>query len=257
MYYFKSHIRIVSAFVIREIASRYGRSPGGYLWAFLEPIALITVMSQLMGVAFGRMPPVGESFALFYATGFLAFSSYKAMEGYLTSSLSANQGLLKYPNVAAIDTVVARFVLQGGTSIVVALVILGCIVANLARPVQVDWLKVIEAVTIAWTIAMGIALANITLFFKFPLYQKAYAMVTRPLFLLSGVFLVPSSLPHPLREWMLLNPITHIVILYREGFYGGAGNDGLDMSFLLMTAGSLIFVGLFIFTFWPVSRLRD
>ncbi len=52
-------------------------------------------------------------------------------------------------------------------------------------------------------------------------------------------------------------PITHIVILFREGFYGGGGNDGIDIEFLVITAGSLIVVGMSIFTFWPVARLRD
>ena len=121
LYYLTSHLRIVSAFIIREIATRYGRSPGGYIWALLEPLAFIAMMSMLMS-AFGRLPSMGDSFPLFYATGFLAFNMYKSMEAYLASSISANKPLMSYPNVAPIDSVIARFILQGATSIVVTCV---------------------------------------------------------------------------------------------------------------------------------------
>lgn len=96
--YLITHIRIVSAFVIREIATRYGRSPGGYVWALLEPVAFIGLMSVLIG-SIGRMPALGTSFTLFYATGYLAFSMYKGMEGYLVSAVSGNKALMSYPKV--------------------------------------------------------------------------------------------------------------------------------------------------------------
>ncbi len=256
MYYIQSHLRIVAAFVMREVSTRYGRSPGGYLWAFLEPIAFITMMSLLMS-AIGRSPAVGTSFVLFYATGYLAFGFFKATEGYLTSAVSANRSLLSYPNVSAFDAVIARLILQALTSVIVATAILSFVVLTLRHPVWVDWSKIVLSAILAWTLAAGVAFANITLFFYFPIYQKVYEIVTRPLFIISGVFLSPSHLPHPMREWMLMNPITHVVLLFREGFYGGAGRDGLDMPFLVICASVALFTGLFIFTFWPVARLRE
>lgn len=256
MDYFRTHMRIVSAFIIREIATRYGRSPGGYLWAFLEPIAFISIMSLLM-TAVGRAPQLGTSFALFYATGYLAFSMFRTMESYLTSAVSANKSLLSYPKVSAIDAVVARFVLQAGTSVVVSMFIIGGAMQTVRHPIPLDWMKLIGSVSLAWAMAIGMALANTTLFFKFPLYRKAYENLTRPLLLLSGVFLLPNHLPHPFREWLLWNPVTHIVILFREGFYGGGGRDGLDLEFLVETASLILLIGMFIFTMWPIGRLRD
>ncbi|MNV19197.1 Polysialic acid transport protein KpsM [compost metagenome] len=256
MDYLRTHMRIVSAFIIREIATRYGRSPGGYLWAFLEPIAFIGLMSTLMS-AIGRSPPMGTSFTLFYATGYLAFSMYRVMENYLTSSVSANKSLLSYPNVAAFDAVIARFILQAGTSVVVSIVIIMAAMQTVRHPISLDWARVLEAAAAAWILAIGIALSNITLFFKFPLYRKAYENLTRPLLLLSGVFLLPTHLPHPFREWLLWNPVAHVVILFRQGFYGRASSDGLDIEFLTITACAALFLGMLIFTIWPVGRLRD
>lgn len=95
------------------------------------------------------------------------------------------------------------------------------------------------------------------LFFKFPLYQKVFEIVTRPLFILSGVFYVPTHMPHPFAGILLANPITQVVVLFREGFYVQHGDTGLDMPFLITTSVALLFVGMFLFTVFPVARARD
>lgn len=256
MNYLTTHIRIVMAFVIREIATRYGRSPGGYIWALLEPIAFIALMSVLMG-SFGRLPALGDSFTLFYATGYLAFNMYKGMEGYLVSAVSGNKGLMSYPKVSPFDAVMARLILQAMTSCVVTWVIIYGAMWTTNQPISIHWLQIIEAIAFAWILALGVALGNTVLFFKFPLYQKIFDIVTRPLFLLSGVFYVPSHMPHPYSDVLLANPLTQIVVLFREGFYTMHGDTGLDMPFLITTSTGVLFVGMLLFTVFPVARVRD
>ncbi|MGK6317816.1 ABC transporter permease [Neorhizobium sp. DT-125] len=255
MEYWISHLRIVAAFIIREIATRYGRSPGGYIWALLEPMAFIALMSLLMS-SIGRIPAIGDSFPLFYATGFLAFNLYKGMEAYLTSSISANKALMSYPNVAPIDPVIGRFVLQGATSFVVSAVILGGAMLTTRHSLNLQWAYILEAVAYAWLLALGVALMNIVLFFRFPLYEKIFGILMRPLFILSGIFYLPSQMPHPFSDILLDNPIVHIVMLFRKGFYGVRAAEGLDLWFLSETSLMMLFIGLLFFTFWPVGRER-
>jgi capsular polysaccharide transport system permease protein len=247
---------VVCAFIIRETATRYGTNVGGYLWAFVQPIAFIVMMGTLMG-AIGRMPAMGESFILFYATGYLAFNMFRAMETYLTSSISANRSLLNYPVVAPIDAVFGRFVLEALTSVVVAAIIIGVAFYYARRTEPIIWADVFEATVLAWMLAVGVAMANIVLFFRFPLYEKAYKIITRPLFLLSGVFYVPSAMPAPYGSYLLTNPITHIVIMFREAFYGASHGNGLDRMFLLESSVVSLAIGFFLFTFFNVSRLRE
>lgn len=256
MNYLITHIRIVTAFVIREIATRYGRSPGGYVWALLEPVAFIGLMSLLLG-SLGRLPALGTSFTLFYATGYLAFSMYKNMEGYLASAVSGNKALMSYPKVSPFDAVVGRFILQAMTSCVVAFVILYAATWTTNQPITIQWNYIVEAIAFAWIMALGVALGNTVLFFKFPLYQKIFEIVTRPLFILSGVFYVPSHMPHPFSDILLANPITQVVVLFREGFYVQHGDTGLDMPFLITTSAGLLFVGMLLFTVFPVARARE
>jgi capsular polysaccharide transport system permease protein len=254
--YLSTHIRIVTAFVIREIATRYGRSPGGYIWALLEPIAFIALMSSLMG-SLGRLPAQGDSFTLFYATGYLAFSMYKGMERYLVSAIAGNRGLMSYPKVSPFDAIVARLVLQGMTSCVVTAVIIYGAMWTTSQPIEIHWLQIVGAIAFAWILALGVAMGNTVLFFKFPLYQKIFDIVMRPLFLLSGVFYVPSHMPHPFSDVLLANPVTQVVVLFRQGFYIQHGDTGFDMAYLITVSGALLFVGMALFTFIPVARARE
>ena len=52
--------RTVSALVIREMTTSYGRSPGGYIWAILEPVGAVMILS--IGFSRLRQPTLGTSF---------------------------------------------------------------------------------------------------------------------------------------------------------------------------------------------------
>jgi capsular polysaccharide transport system permease protein len=255
MYHLITHMRVVLAFVTREVATRYGRSPGGYIWAFLEPIGYVGLMSVLFS-ALARHPLIGETFPFFFATGYIAYSMYAGMTAYLSSSITANKSLLQYPNVAPIDPVLGRAILQAATSLVVGGIILWGTRHMEKHAHDVLWSNVLEAILFAWMLALGVSLSNIVLFFRFPIYEKIFGIVMRPLFMLSGVFYVPGQMPHPYREVLLLNPLSHVVILFREGFYGVNVTDGLDFTYLFWFSWALLCGGLLIFTLWPTARIR-
>ena len=70
-----STLRTVLALMLREMSTTYGRSPGGYLWAILEPAGGIAMMSVAFGLVL-RSPSLGTNFPIFYATGYLPFMMY-------------------------------------------------------------------------------------------------------------------------------------------------------------------------------------
>lgn len=170
------------------------------------------------------------------------------MAGYLNGAVGANRALLSYPNVAPIDTIFSRYILQLGTTIVVAICVFSAINLSLRSPLNVHWPYIIEAAFVASLLALGGALVNNVLFLKYPLYEKVFGIITRPLFMISGVFFLPDTLPHPVRDVMLLNPLVHVVMLFRKGFYPEYRAAGLDAGFLYSIALPLLLVGLLIFT---------
>lgn len=247
MYYLNTHIRISSAFLFREMSTRFGRNPGGYIWALIEPLAFIGLMTALFQII-SHTPPMGESYPLFYATGYFGFHIYSDMQNYIKSSLTANKSLLSYPIVAPVDIVTARFILQAITTTVVCIIILGIIIATLRFGINIYWPALLQAAFFGWLFGLGLGLINIVLFPKYPLYEKVFMIISRPFFLLSGAFYIPSSLPHPAGDIILMNPLCHLVLAFREGFYGPASVPGLDMSYLAKISLSLFFIGTIMFT---------
>lgn len=247
MYYFLVHLRVLAALVIRETSTRFGTNPGGYIWAFLDPLAHIAFLSVIF-MAIAHAPALGTSFPLFFATGYIGFQFYQGMAGYLNGAVASNRSLLSYPNVAPIDTILARYILQFGTTAVVGFCVFALIGLSLRSSLTIQWPFLIEAAFAGSLLALGSGLANNVLFIKYPLYEKFYGIVTRPLFMVSGIFFLPDALPHPAREVVLLNPLVHVVMLFRQGFYPEYRAIGFDAGYLYSVAFSLLFGGLLIFT---------
>ncbi|WP_371816276.1 ABC transporter permease [Neorhizobium sp. AL 9.2.2] len=229
------------------MSTRFGRKPGGYVWAILDPLAHIAFLSIIfMGIA--RHPPLGSSFIMFFATGYIGFQFYQAVASYVNTAVKSNRSLLSYPNVAPIDTIFARYILQFATTAVVSITLLSPIVATLKHPIEVNWIPLFEGAVSGSMLALGIAFANNVLFQQFPLYEKLFEIINRPLFMLSGVFYLPDMLPHPMREIILLNPVSHVIMSFRKGFYSEYRAPGYDPGYLFLVASIALFAGLCIFT---------
>jgi capsular polysaccharide transport system permease protein len=210
--------RVLFALIMREMTTRFGRSAGGYLWALIEPAGFIA----LLAFAFSQIahsPPVGRSFALFYATGYIAFSFYNDIAALTGRAVQVNRPLLNYPAVTALDTVMARFLLQALTGLAVAAAIFGGILAVFAERVRLDPVPLIMCFTLAALLGLGVGLVNCSLFALSKTWERVYGVVSRPLFLVSAVFFSFGSLPGFVREVLWWNPLIHLVGLMRAGFY--------------------------------------
>ncbi|WP_283176232.1 hypothetical protein [Gemmobacter sp. 24YEA27] len=115
-------LRVILALLIREMITTFGRSRLGYLWAVLEPVGGIVVLTLGFSILF-KQPPVGTSFSLFYATGFIPFACYTNSYAQISTALKANRMLLFYPAVTFMDVVFARLILLLMTQFTVAFLV--------------------------------------------------------------------------------------------------------------------------------------
>lgn len=204
--------------MLREMATTYGRSPGGYLWALIDPIGGVAVLT-LVFTFFLRRPPLGDNFVLFYATGYLPFLIYNAIAQNLSQAILYSKPLLAYPRLTFVDALLARFVLALLTQVLAMyLVILGIIVAFDLR----IWLApaaILNALGMAAALGAGVGTLNCYLMTAFPAWGRIWAIVTRPLFLISGAFFLYEGLPLHAREALWFNPLIHVTAEMRAGFY--------------------------------------
>jgi capsular polysaccharide transport system permease protein len=211
-------LRAVLALILREMATTYGRSPGGYVWAILEPAAGIALLSIVFAAAF-RTPALGVSFPMFYATGMLPFTMFSDVQGKVALSLMFSKQLLTYPTVTFVDAMLARFLLNAMTQVMVGYIILvGCMMLFETR-VTPDLPVIVLSYALAALLALGVGTLNCFLFSRFALMQRVWSILMRPMFLISGIFFLFETLPSTYQNILWYNPLVHVIGLMRRGFY--------------------------------------
>lgn len=204
--------------ILREMSTRYGRTPGGYVWSIIEPLAAILVLSVGFSLVM-RTPSLGNSFLLFYATGYLPFNLYMTVSNTVGNSINFSKPLLKYPAVTWVDAVLGRFLLNSLTGILIALILLSGILLVANTRAIVDIPPLIEAMALSMLLALGVGVLNCALMGLFPIWVVIWSVVTRPLFLASGVIYIYEQLPVFAQEILWYNPLIHLTGLMRTGVY--------------------------------------
>jgi capsular polysaccharide transport system permease protein len=238
-----TQVRVIGALMLREARTRFGRSQLGYLWTLAEPIAMIATFTGI-SYAMGHVPPYGSSLPMFFALGTLAYLFYKRIAGYCSSAFDANQALLTYPIVKQIDTLFARMLLELLTCLFIAVMVLGLIVAvqGVPFPARPDAMALAVALLVLLGFGNGALNAVISTFV--PSWRNIEAMITRPLFFMSGVFFVPDRMPPSIIPYLAWNPLLHGIELIRFGYYPDYRSPACSVTYLFFWAMSLTVLGL-------------
>ena len=210
--------RAIGALMLREMSATYGRSAGGYLWAVLQPVGVLAVLTVGFSLLV-RSPPLGTTFVLFYATGFLPFQMFGNMQGAAQGALRYSRALLTYPRVSWIDAVIARAALGAITAATVFVIIIAGIFVIFEPRSTVDVGPVLTGFGICLLTGLGVGMTNCWLIARFPIWQQLWAIVSRPLFLASGLFYIYEDLSRGAQAVLWWNPLFHATSIVRSGFY--------------------------------------
>lgn len=235
-------LRTVLALVLREMSTTYGRSPGGYIWAVLQPIGTILILAVGFSLLL-RAPSYGTSFLLFYATGILPLRMFQEVSTNVGGAITFNLALLGYPRVTLVDTVIARALLAILTQIMVATVILAGIYAYENIRESIDFGPVFLAFLLSAFLGFGFGVFNAYAFFSFPIWKSLWGVATRPLMLVSGVFYSYSDLPRAIQDILWFNPMIHAVGITRSGFYAAYNVSYTSVPYVLLIGFVPMFFG--------------
>lgn len=211
-------LRSITALVVREMSTRYGRRPGGYLWALLEPAGMIILLSFAWSLL-ARSPSLGTSYILFKGTGFLILQMFTSLGNTIGHAITFSRPLLFFPRVTWLDALLARFALNMLVSLCVMTIILTAIMVYEDIRTVLDWNRIGVAVFLTALMGFGVGCLNCYLFTRFPVWQNIWAILTRPLFLISGVIVVYEDLPQLAQQVLWFNPLLHLTGIMRDGFY--------------------------------------
>lgn len=235
-------IRVIAALILRETRVTFGASQLGYLWAILNP-ALGTLVLVAIFSLITRHPPIGTSFALFFATGILVFEMNRKLSSSLMSVFDANKGLLSYPLVKESDVIFARFLLVFTTYLLVMILFFGGLILFTGAPFPAQLEKVFIAVLASALLGLGGGVTNAVILRLWPTWRQLEAILGRPLFFISGIFFIPSMFPPEIRNIIYWNPLLHVIEWMREGYYPNYKSILLDEQYLLLCTGILLITG--------------
>lgn len=235
--------RTILALMLREMATSYGRSAMGYLWAIVEPVAALTLMTLVFS-AFLRSPALGSNFPLFYASGYLVFVIYIDVGNNVARAVQYSRPLLEFPAVTPLDTILARFLLNYLTHLMVVVIILTGIFEIYDLHLAIDFGTFILALLLAGGFALSIGIFNCYLFVAFPSYVQTWAILNRPMFIISGIFFLYDHVPQPFRDILWFNPMIHLVGLARAGIYPTYEAEYVSIPYVVGISLMLSLIGL-------------
>ncbi len=239
---------VVFALFIREIKTRFGAYRLGLVWAFLEPMAFVIVISAIRSISSGGSLFGGEShgipYPIFLMLGYVPFMLFSKLLTQGAAAVSANQGLFNYRQVRPIDTILARTLLEMLVHSSVILIFMALFWwfgfdAVIAAPVQL-----IAVFLLLSALGAGLGLIICVGQMRFPELGKIVPLLTRPLFFISGLFFSLNDIPSQHHHYLLWNPILHAIELIRNACYPGYNADSLSMEYLAFIALVMVFFGL-------------
>jgi capsular polysaccharide transport system permease protein len=242
-------LRSIAALMLREMSTRFGRTPGGYIWILVQPLAVII----LLALGFSLLqtnPPLGTSFLLFKATGYMILVHFRQITTMVGHSLQFSRPLLDYPGVLWIDAVLARFLINALTTVLVTWIVLQGMILYEGLTPTLRWPLILQAMGLSLGLAAGIGCLNAVLFLRFEVWVQAWNILTAPLFIVSGVILLYEDMPAAAQELLWWNPVMHVTGLMRAGFYSTYTPAYVSVPFVLACALVPMALGLLLLRRW-------
>jgi capsular polysaccharide transport system permease protein len=102
-----------------------------------------------------------------------------------------------------------------------------------------------EAILLVVFFGMGLGMVNAVMQTFIPTWTAMFTLVMGPLYLLSGVWFLPQEIPPPFRGYLLLNPVMHLIMWFRSGFYPASSvATYLDRGYAVSASVGIFVLGL-------------
>lgn len=243
--------RIITALVMREMTTRYGRQGLGFAWVIGEP--LIFCFGVLILWSFTKPPyEHGVRLAPFVMTGYMSLILIRHFISLLSTALQANLGLMYHRQIAPLHIFFSRVVLEFGGATGAFIVVYAILLALGQVSLPNDYLLLYAGwLLLAWT-AMGFALVLTGLSMRYDVMERLVPVISYILIPISGAFYMVSWLAPGFREIVLWIPFVHAIEMIRAGVFGEFVPTFYDPPYALMVGAIMNIMGLLI-----ISASRD
>jgi len=224
-----------------------------WFWAVMEPMAVVgLVLGERQVRSVGREIQ-GSNFAAWAFIGLIAFQLFRTYTR-LMGAIDSNKGLFTYRQIKPIDTIIIRSVYDFiFLSFIFFLFVLIAMLTGANSIVPRDALGVIYTWGSMWVLSLSVGIVGSALAALVEEVRVIIRLASLPLMLISGVFFPLTTIPAQITQYLMYNPIVHIIETMRQ-FYLTNYNPlhGTSMSYAWLCSLSMMVLGLMLHV-----RFRD
>lgn len=247
----------VRALFLRELQTRFGQYRLGYLWILLEPALHIGFMMLLYGTIRQKIIP-GMNFEVFLLNGILPFFMFRKISTQALGAVQANKGLFSYRPVKPIDALLARSILELFLHFT-AYILFSLILLWFGFAISVDAIpQLLGYWFLLFLLTLGIGLVLLVVGSISPEINKFVATTFFILYLLSGVIYTIHMIPVEYQQYLLWNPLAHILELMRHAVAPTYPLvSGVSLSYVSYWIIGSLFLGLLLYKRFEQQMVRS
>jgi capsular polysaccharide transport system permease protein len=235
--------RVISALMIRELVTRFGRENIGFLWMMVEPL----LFAGLVGIMWRYMhgpEEHGVSVVAFVASGYIPLTLFRHAVSRSTRIFTVNGSLLYHRQIKILDFIFVRFLIEVIGSMMAFVFIAAILNAINEFPVPADFglLFIGWATYCMFTFSLCLVLAPLSELSD--VLEKLLPVTIYVMIPFSGTFNMVSWLTPNVQQFMLYSPFVSPMELIRAGIFGDRVHAMWDLTVPVGSSIILTLIGL-------------
>jgi lipopolysaccharide transport system permease protein len=230
---------LIRELIARDIKLRYRGSLLGVLWTLLNPLAELLVLFVLFSMVFRVDIP---NFPAYLFTGLIVYGWFQTSVNFATGAIVANRELVRRPGVPIVILPIIT-VASNLVHFLLSLPILFGLLLISQVPITLAIVALPLLVAIEFILILGFAYPVTTVSVWFRDTQHVLRIGLQLLFYLTPVFYEASAAPENLRWFFRINPLAHLVDVYRAVLTRGEWPDLESVLYLTVVSSVLLLVG--------------
>ncbi len=242
-----SRLDLVWLWSRRTIKLRYKRSVLGVLWTFLEPLAILTILTVVFSSIFRFEIP---NYPVYVLSGWVLWDFFSKSTTAMVQEVGDGWRLSSSVRLTR-SVFLASSVVTHLFHWLLALLLVIAVLLVLGHPITWSLLGLLPAMAVTAVFALGVGLVVSTVTAFFHDFSLMYQVVLT-IWLYATPLIYPLEIvPEKMQPLFLLNPMTHLLALVRGPIYHGAV-PGASAWFSAMAISLACFAG----GWWLFTSLR-
>jgi ABC-type polysaccharide/polyol phosphate export permease len=235
---------LLKMLVSRITRTRYKRSALGVVWTLLNPLMSMAVLT----FAFSAVFRMEARYPVYLLAGLVSWNFFAQTTLYSMGALVAGGSLIKRVYVPCTIFGVAS-VANGLLNLGLSMLPLVGIMLVLRQPFHATWWFLPVAVLLLAMFCLGVTLLVSTLAVFFADVSDMFALLLQLWFFLTPIMYPLEILPDRYEPWMALNPMYHLVELFRAPIVSGRLPGGDHVLAAAVSAVTALLLG-----WWTITR---